>query len=198
MDPGAKVTYNGVQIGRVGKVQADRPSAINRGAKLILDVDPKYIKLIPANVDADISATTVFGNKYVSLHVAERPDTATHHASRCDRRDVGDHRVQHVVRDHHVDVAEQVDPVKLNQTLVRDREALDRPRRSVRPVDRQRQRDPGRHQPADAADPPRHPAAGRSGRRVRQRGARSVRRSGERGHHRAHAQRAAEAISIRR
>jgi len=39
MDPGAKVTYNGVEIGRVGKVQAvsvgDQPQA-----KITLDVDP--------------------------------------------------------------------------------------------------------------------------------------------------------------
>src|SRR4029077_6879490 len=45
MDPGAKVTYNGVEIGRVGKVQA-----VNVGdqqqAKITLEVDPKYLHLI--------------------------------------------------------------------------------------------------------------------------------------------------------
>src|SRR6201987_6363339 len=57
MDPGSKVTYNGVQIGRVAtisEVQHDgRPAA-----KLTLDVDPRYIKLLPANVNAEIVATT--------------------------------------------------------------------------------------------------------------------------------------------
>src|SRR4029079_12397297 len=66
MDPGAKVTYTGVEIGRVGKVQAvtvgDQPRA-----KIVLDVDPKYFKYIPQNVIADITATTVFGNKYISF-----------------------------------------------------------------------------------------------------------------------------------
>src|ERR1700755_1685739 len=66
MDPGAKVTYNGVEIGRVGKVQAvtvgDQPRA-----KIILDVDPNYFKYIPQNVIADITATTVFGHKYISF-----------------------------------------------------------------------------------------------------------------------------------
>src|SRR4029453_2285405 len=41
MDPGAKVTYNGVEIGRVAKVEeitvGDQPRA-----KIILDVNPKY------------------------------------------------------------------------------------------------------------------------------------------------------------
>ena len=58
MDPGAKVTYNGVQIGRVADI-----SAITRdgkpAAKFALDVYPRYLQLIPANVNADIKATTV-------------------------------------------------------------------------------------------------------------------------------------------
>ena len=72
MDPGAKVTYNGVEIGRVGKVQA-----VNVGdqqqAKITLEVDPKYLHLIPKNVEAEISATTVFGNKYISFKSPKDP-----------------------------------------------------------------------------------------------------------------------------
>ncbi len=71
MDQGSKVTYNGVSIGRVAgisEVEHDGKPA----AKFTLDVDPKYVDLIPANVIAKIQATTVFGNKYVSLHLAER------------------------------------------------------------------------------------------------------------------------------
>ena len=48
-------------------------------AKITLDVDPKYLKLIPKNVDADISATTVFGNKYISFTSPKDPSPATHH-----------------------------------------------------------------------------------------------------------------------
>lgn len=65
MDPGAKVTYNGVEIGRVGKVEAFNVGGVP-GAMIPLDVNPKYLKLIPQNVDASINATTAFGNKYVS------------------------------------------------------------------------------------------------------------------------------------
>src|ERR1700754_1907956 len=72
MDPGAKVTYNGVEIGRVGNVQAvsvgDQPRA-----KITLDVDPKYFKFIPQNVIADTAAVTVFGNKYISFTSPKNP-----------------------------------------------------------------------------------------------------------------------------
>ena len=123
MDPGAKVTYNGVQIGRVGKVQAvtvgDQPRA-----KIILDVDPKYFKLIPKNVNADISATTVFGNKYISFTSPKNPTP-----QRITTSDVID--VTSVTTEFNtlfetvLDVAQQVDPIKLNQTLSATAEALD-------------------------------------------------------------------------
>ena len=66
MNSGDKVTYNGVEIGRVANIQEVNEGGVPK-AKFTLDVDPKYIKLIPANVDAQIKATTVFGNKYVSF-----------------------------------------------------------------------------------------------------------------------------------
>src|SRR5262245_14807285 len=73
MNAGDKVTYNGVGIGRVSKIQE-----VNEGgqsmARFTLNVDPKYIKLIPQNVTAEIKATTVFGNKYVSLRSPDNPD----------------------------------------------------------------------------------------------------------------------------
>ena len=123
MDPGAKVTYNGVEIGRVGQVEAvtvgDQPRA-----KIILDVDPKYFKYIPKNVNADISATTVFGNKYISFSSPKDPTP-----QRITTSDVID--VTSVTTEFNtlfetvVDVAEQVDPIKLNQTLAATAEALD-------------------------------------------------------------------------
>src|SRR5689334_4510462 len=60
MDPGSKVTYNGVEIGRVAQV-APLESDGTTKAQLTLDVDPRYIDLIPANVNANMQATTVFG-----------------------------------------------------------------------------------------------------------------------------------------
>ena len=122
MDPGAKVTYNGVEIGRVGKVQAvsvgDQPQA-----KITLDVDPKYFKFIPQNVIADITATTVFGNKYISFTSPKNPTP-----QRITPKDIID--VTSVTTEFNtlfetvVEVAQQVDPVKLNQTLSATAEAL--------------------------------------------------------------------------
>jgi phospholipid/cholesterol/gamma-HCH transport system substrate-binding protein len=122
MDPGSKITYNGVEIGRVAgisEIQRDGKPA----AKLDLDVDPKYIRLIPANVDADIQGTTVFGNKYVSLTSPKNPTP------------------QRITPQHVIDatsvttefntlfetltaIAETIDPVKLNLTLAAAAEAL--------------------------------------------------------------------------
>lgn len=123
MDPGAKVTYNGVEIGRVAAVDAvtvgDEPRA-----KITLEVDPKYLELIPKNVDASIDATTVFGNKYVNFSSPENPTS-----QRITSSDVID--VTTVTTEFNtlfetvVSVAEQVDPIKLNQTLAATAEALD-------------------------------------------------------------------------
>lgn len=122
MDPGSKITYNGVEIGRVARIseiQRDgRPAA-----KFDLDVDPKYIRLIPANVDADVKGTTVFGNKYIALTSPKHPTPQ---------------RItpQHVIDARSVttefntlfgtltSIAEKVDPVKLNLTLAAAAEAL--------------------------------------------------------------------------
>ena len=88
MDPGSKVTYNGVEIGRVASIsEVERDG--KPAAKFILDVYPKYLILIPANVDANIKATTVFGGKYVSF---TSPNKAQHRNSITRRRDRRDRR----------------------------------------------------------------------------------------------------------
>jgi len=66
VEPGSKVTYNGVQIGRVSRIaMVDRHGT--PVASLTLDVYPAYLRYIPANVTVDIEATTVFGNEFISL-----------------------------------------------------------------------------------------------------------------------------------
>jgi phospholipid/cholesterol/gamma-HCH transport system substrate-binding protein len=122
MDPGAKVTYNGVEIGRVGQVEqvnvGDQPRA-----KIILDVDPKYLKLIPRNVDANITATTVFGNKYISF--TSPKDPTPQRITKADVIDVTSVTTEfNTLFETIVDVSEQVDPIKLNQTLSATAQAL--------------------------------------------------------------------------
>lgn len=84
VEPGAKVTYNGVEIGRVARIAEvtdDRAGRADHSptARLTLDVDPDYLRYIPANAVAEIRATTVFGNKYVSF---SSPEILLHNVSR--------------------------------------------------------------------------------------------------------------------
>jgi len=115
MEPGSEVTYNGVKIGRVdsiSQIEGDgRPAA-----KLVLEVNPKYIELIPANVVAHIEAATLFGNKYVSLSSPENPKP-----QRISSHDVIDVRSVTTEFDTLFEtitsIAEKVDPIELNATL---------------------------------------------------------------------------------
>ena len=122
MDPGSKVTYNGVQIGRVDKVdeiQRDGKPAV----KFTLDVYPKYLHLIPANVDARIVATTVFGEKYVSMTAPENPLPQRITPSNViDARSVTTEI--NTLFETITSIAEKVDPVKVNLTLSAAAQAL--------------------------------------------------------------------------
>jgi len=122
MDPGSKVTYNGVQIGRVDKVdeiERDGKPAV----KFTLDVYPKYLHLIPANVDARIVATTVFGEKYVSMTAPENPLPQRITPSNViDARSVTTEI--NTLFQTITSIAEKVDPVKVNLTLSAAAQAL--------------------------------------------------------------------------
>jgi len=122
MDPGSKVTYNGVQIGRVDKVdeiERDGKPAV----KFTLDVYPKYLHLIPANVDAKIVATTVFGEKYVSMTAPENPLPQRITPSNViDARSVTTEI--NTLFQTITQIAEKVDPVKVNLTLSAAAQAL--------------------------------------------------------------------------
>ena len=122
VEPGAKVTYNGVEIGRVAGI-----SPIERDdtpmATVTLDVDPDYLRFIPANVIAEIRATTVFGNKYVSFSSPENP--VVQRVSQGDLINVAGVTTEfNTVFETGTAIAEQVDPVKLNQTLSAAAQAL--------------------------------------------------------------------------
>lgn len=123
LDPGTKVTFNGVEIGQVADVSLADVAA-EPTARITLEVDPKYVPLIPANVVADISATTVFGNKYVSFASPPNPTP-----QRIDSSDVIDVRTVttefNTLFETVLAVAQKVDPVKLNQTLTATAQALD-------------------------------------------------------------------------
>jgi phospholipid/cholesterol/gamma-HCH transport system substrate-binding protein len=122
MDPNAKVTYNGVAVGRVAKIE---PTEVDgkEAAKFSLEVDPKFLHLIPANVDGAIQATTIFGNKYVSLSSPENP--VGDHITSADTIDARNVTTEfNTVFETITNLAEKIDPVKLNLTLSATAEAL--------------------------------------------------------------------------
>lgn len=122
MDPGSKVTYNGVQIGRVANIDEIERDG-KPAAKFTLDVYPKYLKLIPANVDARIVATTVFGEKYVSFTSPENPLPQRITSSNViDARSVTTEI--NTLFQTITSIAEKVDPVKVNLTLSAAAQAL--------------------------------------------------------------------------
>ena len=122
MDHGSKVTYNGVSIGRVAgisEVEHDGKPA----AKFALDVDPKYVGLIPANVIAKVQATTVFGNKYVSFTSPENPSAQPITSGTViDATSVTTEF--NTVFETLVELSQSIDPVKVNLTLSAAAQAL--------------------------------------------------------------------------
>ncbi len=122
MDAGSKVTYNGVEIGRVITVSAAESNG-EPAARITMNVNPRYLATIPANVDADIRATTIFGNKFVSLTSPKNPVRA-----RLSSSDVI--RTATVTTEFNTlfetltSISEKVHPVKLNLTLSAAADAL--------------------------------------------------------------------------
>jgi len=122
VERGSKVTFNGVEIGRVARIDMVDEHGMPK-AKLTLDVNPRYISYIPANVLAEIRATTVFGNKYISFSSPENPSAqriSAHAVINASAVTTEFNTLFETV----TSIAEQVDPIKLNQTLTATAEAL--------------------------------------------------------------------------
>ena len=178
VERGSKVTFNGVEIGRVARIGMVDENGTQK-AKLTLDVKPRYISYIPANVVAEIRATTVFGNKYISFSSPENPS-----AQRISAHAVIDASAVttefNTLFETVTSIAEQVDPIKVNQTLTATAEALtglgERFGESLENGNRILD-DLNRQMPQIRR---RQPRGGRPGRRLRRRVAGPVGRTGER------------------
>jgi phospholipid/cholesterol/gamma-HCH transport system substrate-binding protein len=68
MEPGAKVKIRGVEVGRVAGITGG-----SQPVRLKLEIFPDQIRYIPANVQAEIKATTAFGAKFVDLIYPDHP-----------------------------------------------------------------------------------------------------------------------------
>lgn len=121
MESGAKVKMRGVQVGRVAGVEGGQEPI-----RLKLQLFPDQVKHIPANVQAEIRATTIFGAKYVDLIYPDNP-SAQHISAGAVLASRNVSTEVNTVFQNLVDVFHQVDPPKLNAVLtaladaVRDR-----------------------------------------------------------------------------
>lgn len=113
MNPAARVKLNEVQVGKVSSID----SLPDGKAALHLAIDPEALQIIPANIGAEITSSTVFGSKFVELVPPAEPAEARLRAGTVIHG--GDKVTVEVntVFEQLVSVLSQVDPVKLNQTL---------------------------------------------------------------------------------
>jgi phospholipid/cholesterol/gamma-HCH transport system substrate-binding protein len=122
VDPGSKVTLNGVEIGWVASISTVHRDGTEQAA-LALEVNPDYLSLIPVNVVADVKASTVFGNKYVAFISPKAP--SPQHISSGDVITAASVTTEfNTLFETVTSLAEQVDAIKLNQTLTAAAQAL--------------------------------------------------------------------------
>ena len=108
------------KVADVNKVDVDGLPA----AKVTLDVNPKHITSIPANIEAHIRATTVFGNKYIAFTSPKNP--VRQRISSADVITVSSVSTEfNTLFETVVSIAEKVDPVELNETLAATARGLD-------------------------------------------------------------------------
>lgn len=115
LDPGAKVTYNGVVIGRVSDITAVRQGPTTR-ARLAAEVGSRYLSAMPANVRADVRASTIFGNKVLELSAPPQPVSRRVSATDVIEASTVTTEFQ-TLFETVTGIAEKLDPVKLNLTL---------------------------------------------------------------------------------
>jgi phospholipid/cholesterol/gamma-HCH transport system substrate-binding protein len=111
METNAKVKLRGVQVGRVAAITGGKEPVV-----LKLEIDRDQIKYIPANVEAQIRATTVFGAKFVDLVYPDDPSPQRLAENQVLKsRNVSTE--VNTVFENVVSVLNQIDTAKLNSTL---------------------------------------------------------------------------------
>lgn len=110
MEAEGAVKFRGITIGRVSSVEPGIP------VKLQLELNADQLKYIPANVEAEITAPTVFGNKYVELVSPSKPSPQRlARGAQLAAREVSIEA--NTVLQNVVGLLNQIDPAKLNAVL---------------------------------------------------------------------------------
>jgi phospholipid/cholesterol/gamma-HCH transport system substrate-binding protein len=111
MESGAKVKLRGVPVGRVAGVEPG-----SNPVRLKLELIPDQIDHIPANAQAQIRATTIFGAKYVDLIYPDHP-SAQHISAGAVLQSRNVATEVNTVFQNLVDVLDKIEPPKLNAVL---------------------------------------------------------------------------------
>lgn len=112
MEIGAKVKLRGVQVGEVAQIAADAEGV----PELKLEIDRDQVRYIPANVGAQIQATTAFGKKFVDLLYPDNP-SAARLAAGAVLHSTNVSTEVNTVFENLVDLLQMIDPLKLNAVL---------------------------------------------------------------------------------
>ena len=147
METNAKVKLRGVQVGRVAAIKGGTEPVALR-----LEIDSDKVKYIPANVEAQIRATTVFGAKFVDLIYPSDPSPQRLAAGQVlkstQRHRRGQHRVPERRRGARPDR-----PGQTQQHTVRARRGCTRPGRADRTGHHRRQSGSARAESAQRDHP---------------------------------------------
>lgn len=111
MEPYAKVKMRGVEVGRVATVTG----GLNQ-VSLRLDIDPDQINYIPANVEARIDSTSLFGAKFVDLVYPKQASVQRLSAGAVLKAQNVAVEVN-TAFENLVNLIKQIDPAKLNAVL---------------------------------------------------------------------------------
>ncbi|MDV6979066.1 MCE family protein [Mycobacterium intracellulare] len=111
LETNAKVLLRGVQVGQVKQIGGG-----TNAASLRLEIDPDQVRYIPANVQAEIKATTAFGAKFVDLMYPQNP-SAARLASGAVLHSKNVSTEVNTVFENVVDLLKVIDPLKLNAVL---------------------------------------------------------------------------------
>jgi phospholipid/cholesterol/gamma-HCH transport system substrate-binding protein len=111
LESGGKVKLRGVQVGRIASV-----TGTGSNVTVKLNMFPDAVADIPANVGAQIKATTAFGAKYVDLIYPEEP-SSQHLAAGTVLKSRNVSTEVNTVFENLRNLVTRLDPAKLNATL---------------------------------------------------------------------------------
>lgn len=122
LDRGARVTFNGVPVGRVSDIDVVQRDGTSE-ARLTAKIESRYLPVMPANVRADVRASTIFGNKYLDFSSPRDPSPERITGGAVVTASSVTTEFQ-TLFETVTGLAEKIDPVKLNLTLSAAAEAL--------------------------------------------------------------------------